>query len=73
MYFSILIDGLNELVDGAKAATADAFGGDFPKPSFDLVVPRGSCLGEVGMVRRSLLQPPTNFWGLVCGESPMTK
>ena len=67
MNFSILVDGLNELVDGAKAATVDTFGSNFPKPPFDLVDPRESCRGEVDMVKRSLLKPPSNFGCLVCG------
>src|SRR5262249_20803751 len=56
----VALDGGHELAGAAVHATADLFVGQFDKPAFDEVQPRGARRGEVDVVARALGEPAPN-------------
>jgi len=54
-----------QIVGAAKDAAAQPFGGEFRKPAFDQVDPRGARRGEVHVIAQPLEQPTTNRRGLM--------
>ena len=68
MLGNIVVDGLDEMFNGTKIATANGLSSDFGKPAFDLINPGAARRGKMQNVSRSAGKPVAHSWRLVSGQ-----
>ena len=64
----IVIDGLDQVFDGTKIATANGLSSDLCKPAFDLINPGTTRRGKMQNVARSTSKPVAHPGRLVSGQ-----
>jgi len=65
---NIVVDGLDEMFNGTKIATANGLSSDFRKPAFDLINPGAARRGKMQNVSRSAGKPVAHSGRLVSGQ-----